>query len=36
MEEEDKNLRLLGEESDMMGFTQRPRGKTLQGLSMGT
>ena len=36
MEEEDKNLRLLGEESDMMGLTQRSCGKTLQGLSIGT
>lgn len=32
MEEEDKDLRLLGEESDRMGLTQRPHGKTLEGL----
>lgn len=35
MEEEDKDLRLLGEESDRMGLTQRPHGKTLEGLEHG-
>ena len=35
MEEEDKDLRLLGEESDRMGLTQSPHGKTLEGLEHG-